>query len=135
MRNLIFPVLAIFLATSQAKAEVCDYRPSKLLGVGGTAGTTAATGTVGAFGAGANAAGLYTITHASSGAVMVGSTMAGKSAAGTVGIIGGTAGWGSAVAVAANPLVWIPAAVIAVGVGGYEGVCWFTKDDSEADTN
>lgn len=133
MRKFIFVVATIILSTTQANAKVCDYRPSELLGKGTTAGATAATGSVGVAGAGAKAYGLYSITHATSGAVMAGSTAAGASAAGTKGIIAGSAVWGSAAAVVTNPFVWIPAAIVAVGVGGYEGICWLS-DDKETDS-
>lgn len=75
----------------------------------------------GAAGAG-TAAGLYTLTHATSGAVMLGSTPVGASAAGIDGIMGGTAGAGADVmGVVLNLFVWIPAAVTAVGIGSVEG--------------
>lgn len=134
--------IAVTLGSQAALAAVCDYTPSNLIKNGGkpaaagVAGATAATtgATVAATGAGMKAAGLYSITHASSGLAMLGSTAAGSSAAGTVGIIGGTAGFlGTAGAVLMSPLVIIPGAVAAVGVGVYEGGCYLARDKSEAD--
>lgn len=70
-------------------------------------------------GAGMNAAGLYAITNATTGAVMLGSTAAGASAAGTTGIIAGTSGLiGAAGAVLMSPAVIGGCALVAVGVGG-----------------
>lgn len=124
--------VAVFLLFSSlfaqiALADVCDYRPSHLIGgtatgaVGGTVGTAAATGI------GLKAAGIYALTHATTGAAMLGSTAAGASAAGTTGIIAGSAGFlGTAGAVLMSPLVIIPAAVTAVGIGAYEGGCYLS---------
>lgn len=78
--------LAGFLA-QPVFAGVCDYRPSQLIGgksttvVAGDSGATVATGV------GLKAAGIYTLTRATNGAAMLGSTAAGVSAAGTTGII------------------------------------------------
>lgn len=127
MKKLVVPLaLSSFLAQT-AVAGVCDYRPSQLIGgtsttvIAGGAGATAATGI------GLKAAGIYTLTHATTGATMLGSTAAGASAAGTTGIIAGTAGFlGTAGAVLISPFVIIPAAVAAVGVGVYEGGCYFS---------
>ncbi|MBP0481808.1 hypothetical protein [Sagittula salina] len=74
-------------------------------------------------------AGYYTLVHASSGLTMLASTAAGASAAGTTGIIAGTSGAvGGAAAVLMAPATVIAGALAAVGVGGYEGVCWFYVD-------
>jgi hypothetical protein len=110
-------------------ADVCDYRPSNMIGSAGTAVVAGGSGAVAGAGGAGTAAGLYTITHATSGAVMLASTTGGASAAGTVGIMGGTAGVGAAVmGVVLNPFVWIPAAVVAVGVGALEGGCYLAGD-------
>ena len=120
---------AIFTAT-QSYAEVCDYRPSRVLGKAESTavitGTTVVTTTSGA----ASALGVYTLVHASSGLTMLGSTMAGASGAGTIGIIGGTGGAiGGTVAIIMNPFVWVPAAIIGVGGGGFEAACAFLVDE------
>jgi hypothetical protein len=61
---------------------------------------------------------------------MLGSTMAGASGAGTIGIIGGTGGAiGGTVAIIMNPFVWVPAAIIGVGGGGFEAACAFLVDE------
>ncbi len=108
-----------------AAADICDYRPSNLVGGTTATATGVATGATAAAGVGMKAAGIYTITHATSGAVMLGSTAAGASAAGTAGILAGTAGFlGTVGAVLMSPLVIVPAAVAAVGLGAYEGGCY-----------
>ena len=126
MKSIYFSLIAAFALSSKAAlAGVCDYKPSKLIGGAGTAAVAAGTGAMTGAAAAGKAAGIYTIAHASSGAVMLGSTAGGASAAGTVGIMGGTAGAAAATMGAImNPLVWIPAAVTAVGVVGFEGGCY-----------
>jgi hypothetical protein len=122
-------VVCSALIAQSALAGVCDYRPSLMIGSAGTTIVAAGTGAVGGAGGAGTAAGLYTLTHATSGAVMLGSTAGGASAAGTVGIMGGTAGTGAAVmGVVLNPFVWIPAAVVAVSVGALEGGCYLAGD-------
>ena len=125
MKKIIISLLIAIGVYQSAIAGVCDYTPSKLVGsvttgtFGIGAGTTAATGM------GMKAAGIYTITHATTGAVMLGSTASGASAAGTVGIMAGTGGvLGTIGSVLISPFVIIPAAIVAVGVGTYEGGCY-----------
>ena len=109
-----------------ASAGTCDYVPSKLIGAGATGVVATGAGATAAAGMGLQAAGFYTITHAVTGATMLASTAGGASAAGTVGIMGGTAGVvGTVGAVLMSPFVIIPAAAVAVGVGAYEGGCYF----------
>lgn len=118
--------------SSSAYADVCDYKPSSLIG-GATAGiaATAGAGVAGA-GVAANAAGFYTLTHAVTGATMLGSTAGGASAAGTVGIMGGTAGAiGTIASIIMAPVTIIAGAVIGGGVAIYEGACYFTVERVE----
>jgi len=123
-------ILTTSIFASSASAETCDYRPSRILGgTGSTAvivgGTTiaSATGT-------ASALGLYTLVNAGSGLTMLGSTMAGASGAGTIGIIAGTGGAaGTAGAIILNPFVWVPAAIVGIGGGGFEAACAFLVDE------
>lgn len=119
-------VTAGLLASGPAYAEVCDYKPSKL--VGAAASTAAATfgGGAMAAGVGLKAAGYYTLVHSASGLTMLGSTAAGASAAGTTGIIAGSTGIGTLVAgVLMAPVTIFVGAVTLVAVGSYEGVCYF----------
>jgi len=119
-----------FLTASQAYAEACDYRPSKILGRDGSNAVIASGGTVVAGTAAANALGIYTLVNAGSGLTMLGSTMAGASGAGTIGIIAGTGGAiGTVVATILNPFVWVPAAVIGIGGGGFEAACAYLVDE------
>lgn len=122
MKKRLFLLLASGFFAQTALADFCDYRPSKSVGSAATgvvAGGTAVTGI------GMKVAGIYAITNATTGAVMLGSTAAGASAAGTAGIIAGSAGIiGTVGAVLLSPFVLIPAAVTAVGAGAYEGGCY-----------
>lgn len=129
MNKLAITIMASVILTQPAMADICNYRPSELIGAGGSTAVAGSTAATAATGTGMKAAGLYTLTHASSGAVMLGSTAAGSSAAGTVGIIAGSAGFlGTVGAVLMSPLVIIPAAVTAVGVGIYEGGCYLAGE-------
>ena len=125
------PMLMLVFA-QQANANACDYRPSNFLGGGATGAVVATGGSVAVAGAAAQAAGFYTLTHAVTGLTMLGSTAGGASAAGTVGIMGGTAGIiGTAASIIMAPVTIIAGAVLAVGVAGYEGVCYFTVERVE----
>jgi hypothetical protein len=135
MKNLLSSALLFALMfSSTAKADTCDYRPSRILGgTGSTAvivtGTTvaSATGT-------ASALGVYTLVNAGSGLTMLGSTMAGASGAGTIGIIAGTGGAAGTVgAIILNPFVWVPAAIVGIGGGGFEAACAFLIDERITD--
>lgn len=121
-------LLAVGMLSNSVMAGVCDYRPSKVVGDGLTKSVATGAGATAAAGVGMKAAGYYAITHATTGAAMLGSTAAGTSAAGTVGIIGGSAGAvGTAGAVLMSPFVLIPAAVVAGGIGVYEGSCYLAS--------
>ncbi|SOC17735.1 hypothetical protein SAMN05877809_109152 [Rhodobacter sp. JA431] len=129
MKNALVSALSILLVANPAFAEICDYRPSELIGGVGAGATVATGGAVAAGGVAAKAAGIYTLVHASSGLTMLASTAGGASAAGTVGIMGGTAGaLGTVGAVVTAPATIIAGIVIAVGVGGYEGLCYFSDE-------
>lgn len=118
--------VAALLFANSVSADVCDYTPSKLLGNAATAvGTAVAAGGATA-GLGMQAAGFYTLVHAGSGLTMLGSTAVGSSAAGTVGIIAGTGGVvGTVGAFLMAPVTIIVGGITVIGVGAYEGVCYF----------
>ena len=123
-------MMGIMASASPVHADTCDFRPSRILGdTGSTAvigGGLAVTSTTGA----ATALGVYTLVNAGSGLTMLGSTMAGASGAGTIGIIAGTGGAiGTAGAIILNPFVWVPAAILGVGGGGFEAACAFLVDE------
>lgn len=125
---LLISLAAVFAATT-AIADFCSYRPSQWVGGRGAAAVGAGAAGAATAGAAAQVAGYYTLTHAVTGATMLGSTAAGSSAAGTVGIIAGTgAGIGTAVGALMSPFVIIGGVVIAVGVGAYEGGCYFQDE-------
>lgn len=121
-------VLSLFCATS-AFSGVCDYRLSQLVS------PTAATAAVTAGGAGASVGpatmalgGLYFFPHATSGALMLGSTLAGASGAGTIGIIGGSGFAASVLAILTAPITLLVAGGTAVTVGGLEVGCYFVDE-------
>jgi hypothetical protein len=115
--------------TKSGSKTACGYRPSNLIGsVGAGVAATAGTATA-VVGLGAQAAGFYTLTHAVTGATMLGSTAGGVSAAGTVGIMGGTGGViGTVGAVIMAPITIIAGAVVAGGTVVFEGACYFSID-------
>ena len=92
MKRLI--ILAGLTATlsGPAMADICAYKPSRLIGAGTTGVISTGSASLAAVGLSMKAAGFYTLTYAASGAAMLASTAGGASAAGTVGIMGGTAG-------------------------------------------
>jgi hypothetical protein len=117
------------LAASQGMAGVCEYKPSAWIGQSGSTAVVTATGGTAITGMAAQAAGFYTLVHATSGLTMVGSTLAGSSAAGTIGIIGGTGGAvGTAAATVMSGPVIVVTAVAAVGLSGFEVGCLFTVE-------
>lgn len=119
-------VIGSFLVAGTAYAEICDYKPSKLAGQTVSSTAAAAGGGAAAAGAGLKAAGYYTLVHSTSGLTMLGSTAAGASAAGTTGIIAGSAGFGATVvSVVTAPVTIVAGAVTLVGVGAFEGACYF----------
>lgn len=121
-------ILAATLSSQSVIADICEHRPSKVIGAGLTGSVATGTGAIAAAGVGMKAAGFYTMAHAASGAAMLGSTAGGASAAGTVGIMGGTAGAvGTVSAFLMSPFVIIPAVVVAGGVGVYEGGCYLSS--------
>jgi hypothetical protein len=121
--------VALGFTAGPVAANVCDYRPSMIIGQGTSGAVAAAGGTAAGAGAVMKAAGFYTLVHAGSGLTMLGSTMAGASAAGTVGIIAGTAGAiGTVGAVLLAPVTIVVGGVTAVGVGGFEAACYFTDE-------
>jgi hypothetical protein len=121
-------VLSLVWATS-AFSGVCDYRLSQL------ASPAAATSVVIGGGAGASVGpatmalgGLYFFPHATSGTLMLGSTLSGVSGAGTVGIIGGSGFAAGVLAVLTAPITLLAAAGTAVTVGGLEAGCYFVDE-------
>lgn len=128
MKKSAISLLFSCILTQTATAGVCEYRPSQLFGNTTTAVAAGGAGAAAAAGVGLKAAGFYALTHSVTGAAMLGSTAAGASAAGTAGIIAGSAGFlGTVGAVILSPLVIIPAAVTALGVGAYEGGCYLSE--------
>ena len=122
-------VVSVVLIASPACAKICDYRPSELIGGIGAGATVAGSAALAAGGATAKAAGIYTLVHASSGLTMLASTAGGASAAGTVGIMGGTAGvLGTIGAFVTAPVTIIVGTVVTLGVGGFEGACYFSDE-------
>jgi len=128
MKKIIMLLLLSVFIVPVTIADVCDYRPSKLVGSTVTGTIAGGAGVAAATGVGMKAAGIYAVTNATTGAAMLGSTAAGASAAGTTGIIAGTSGiLGSIGAALLSPLVIIPAAVTVVGIGVYEGSCYLSE--------
>ncbi|EYD74055.1 hypothetical protein Rumeso_04426 [Rubellimicrobium mesophilum DSM 19309] len=124
--RLFASALVAAVAAGPALAtEFCDWRPSQSLAtatVGAGSAATFATGTT------AQALGYYTLTNATTGAIMLGSTAAGTSAAGTVGIVAGTStGIGATVGGAMAATTF--AAVALVVLAGVEGGCYYFHDE------
>lgn len=121
-------VISLFLATNSF-AGVCDYRLSQLVNpAAATAAVTAGSAGAAVGPAAMTLGGLYFFPHATSGTLMLGSTLAGASGAGTVGIIGGSGFAASVLAVLTAPITLLVAAGTAVTVGGLEAGCYFVDE-------
>lgn len=121
-------VFSLVSATSSF-AGVCDYRLSEMTSSAAATAVVAGGGTATAAGPAVMAlGGLYFFPHATSGAVMLGSTLAGASGAGTVGIIGGSGFAAGVLAFFTAPITLIVAAGTAVTVGGLEAGCYFADE-------
>jgi len=135
MRRHIWIALALAMASpSLVAAHVCDYRASEFIGESGATAVGAGSASVAAAGVGGQAAGFYTLVHASSGLTMLGSTAGGVSGAGTVGIMGGTGGaLGGTAAFFMNPWTIGAAVAAGLGVGGLEIGCTYLYDERITD--
>lgn len=128
-RNLALSGAISLSTAANASAGVCDLRLSQLVNSESAAATVTVAGAGATVGPATMAlGGLYFIPHATSGALMLGSTLAGTSAAGTVGIIGGSGFAASVLAVLTAPLTLLVAAGTAVTVGGLEAGCYFVDE-------
>lgn len=124
MSRSVFLVLAVAasvgVSSTQAHARVCDYRPSELVRSGAASGVVS-----GARDAAAGLTeGIFTLTNTATGASLLGANT------GALGQIGGAA---SAIGNAAAGVVTAPAAAVAgavaaVGLGAYEGLCFFRDE-------
>ena len=117
---------------------VCEHKPSNIVR-GILKGTASATAATAATGIGLKVTGFYTLKHAITGKIMLGSKLGGASAAGTIGIIKGTGGIiGYTASVLMSPVVikggMVVAVVSTVGAISYEAVCYFTEDSKEEAT-
>lgn len=128
MKRLIILASLAAALSGPALADICAYKPSRLIGAGTTGVISTGSASLAAVGLSMKAAGFYTLTHAASGATMLASTAGGVSAAGTVGIMGGTAGTiGTVSAGLMSPVVIVPAAVVAGSAALFEGSCYLAK--------
>jgi hypothetical protein len=110
--------MASVLPAMQALAAPCDYTMSKLAGktVAAVKGTSAGTAL--------QTAGYYTLAHAGSGLTFLGTTSAGASVAS--GLVGGASGiMGTVSAIAVAPATLVIGGIAIVGVGSFEGYCYF----------
>ncbi|NDW46704.1 hypothetical protein [Ruegeria sp. PrR005] len=129
LKSLSLALMFSVGGASTSYGGVCDYRLSEL------GNSAAATGAVVVGGAGSTVGpatmalgGLYFFPHATSGTVMLGSTLAGASGAGTIGIIGGSGFAASVLALLTAPVTLAVGAVTAVSVGGLEAGCYFVDE-------
>lgn len=117
------------LCVTSAYSGVCDYRLSQLVSPEAAVVTVAAGGAGSTVGPAAMAlGGLYFFPHATSGTLMLGSTLAGASGAGTVGVIGGSGFAAGVLAVLTAPITLIVAGGTVVTVGGLEAGCYLVDE-------
>jgi hypothetical protein len=112
-------IAAVAIAgATQAGAAACDYTMSKL------AGKTLAAVKGSDAGAELQSAGYYTLVHGGSGLKILGSSTAGASIA--TGLVSGASGLlGSVGAIAMAPATLVIGGIAIVGVGSFEGYCYF----------
>lgn len=129
VRSFCLSAALSFTCATSSFAAICDYRLSQL------ASPTAASAVVTGGGAGATVGpaamalgGLYFFPHATSGTLMLGSTLAGASGAGTIGIIGGSGFAAGVLAILTAPITLVIAGGTAVTVGGLEAGCYFVDE-------
>lgn len=129
IRAVCFSAFLSLVLTTSASAGVCDYRLSRLASPELATVTTIGSATTATVGPAAMAVGgLYFFPHATSGTLMLGSTLVGASGAGTVGIIGGSGFAASVLAVLTAPITLVIAGGTAVTVGGLEAGCYFVDE-------
>ncbi|WP_417722243.1 hypothetical protein [Salipiger sp.] len=129
IRTLCLGAVLSLVWSTNAFAGVCDYRLSALVSPAAAASALTASGAGATVGPTAMAlGGLYFFPHATSGTLMLGSTLAGASGAGTIGIIGGSGFAASALAILTAPITLLVAAGTAVTVGGLEAGCYFADE-------
>jgi hypothetical protein len=133
MPRSVFLVLAaatsVGLMSTEANARVCDYRPSELVRSG--ASSTVVSGALDT--AAGVTEGIFTLTNTATGASLLG---ANTGAAGALGQISGAASaiGSAAVGVVTAPAAAVAGAVAAVGLGAYEGLCFFGTSGSPITT-
>jgi len=118
---------SVGLMSTEANARVCDYRPSELVRSG--ASSTAFSGALDT--AAGVTEGIFTLTNTATGASLLGAnTGAAGGAAGALGQISGAASaiGSAAVGVVTAPAAAVAGAVAAVGLGAYEGLCFFRDE-------
>ncbi|MEY8880796.1 hypothetical protein [Donghicola sp. XS_ASV15] len=115
-----------------AAAELCNYRPSALMGAGAAAAKEHSGAAIQTAGSAAKAAGFYTLTQVVTGGSVsaAGAASAGAAATGTTGLLGSV---GSVAAVLTAPATLIGAAVVGGGGLLYEGYCYYAVDDRKTD--
>jgi hypothetical protein len=115
-------VTAGSVMATRADARVCDYRPSQVLRSG--AATIAATGARET--ASGLVQGVFTLTNSVTGASLLGV----NAGAGALGHVGGAASaiGNAAAGTLAAPGAAVAGAVAAVGLGAYEGLCFFRDE-------
>ncbi len=129
LKNMYLAVGLSALLAYETQAGVCDLRLSQLVSPGAASAAIVAGGAGATVGPATMAiGGLYFLPHATSGVLMLGSTLPGASAAGIVGIIGGSGFAASVLAVLTAPITLLAAAGTAVTVGGLEAGCYFVDE-------
>lgn len=123
-----FLPLALILAATTAHADMCDFKPSVLAGKAGNAVKNTASDVASAATRTARAVGAYTLQNPVSGASMISSGVGTVTAAGSSIASGASGALASAGAVATAPVTLTIAGVTAVGLAGYEGVCYFKAE-------
>lgn len=114
--------MLILVSSERAQADICSYKPSKLMG-NAARSVGAAFGSSEAAHAGLRAAGHYSIVHPEASLRLIESTAA---TAGVVGSIASSSGVAGTVgAIVSAPATAVVGGIALIGIGALEGVCYF----------
>lgn len=117
-------MVALGAVAPGALADICNYKPSALVGKTATSIGNVMQGDTAR--AGLQAAGHYSLMHPESALSMVERTVTAAGAVGTIAGSGGVAGTMGAIISA--PATIVVGGIALVGVGAFEGACYFKVD-------
>lgn len=127
--------ISLMLVAYGARADVCDFRPSRVAGKVGQMTKDSTVGVASAAADRARAIGIYTLENPITGVTMLGTGVSTVTSAGTSIASGASGVAGTIAGVVTAPVTVTVVGATAVALGGYEGACHFRAeritDDAE----